>query len=259
MTEELNLLKIIARELSIIAESKIHLEQMDGLKEQLQHANRLTMTGQVAAAVAHELNEPLTNIIGFAQLAAKNKGAPAELKSDLEKIESLSLHTREIVRRLLMFSKKMPRNVLTVDLNRIVEDGLAFMRHHCLKRGISLVFDRFDGPLEMEADANQLKQVIFNLVMNSVHACGSGGSIRVETTRQGNATRLEVADDGHGMSPDVLEKIFIPFFTTRHPGEGTGLGLSVVVEIVEAHGGAISVDSEPGQGARVTIDFGKPS
>ena len=80
LNEELKLLKIIARELSMIAESKIHLEKMDGLKEQLKHANRLTMTGQVAATVAHELNEPLTNIIGFAQLAAKTKGAPPELK-----------------------------------------------------------------------------------------------------------------------------------------------------------------------------------
>ena len=106
LSEELNLLKIIARELSIIAESKIHQEKMDGLKEQLKHANRLTMTGQVAAAVAHELNEPLTNIIGFAQLAAKNKGRTTGIEKGLEKIESLSLHTREIVRRLLMFQKK---------------------------------------------------------------------------------------------------------------------------------------------------------
>ena len=149
----------------------------------------------------------------------------------------------------------MPRNVQAVDLNQVVEDALAFLRTHCRKQGITLSFDRYDQPMEMEADANQLKQVIFNLVMNAVHASASGGSISVMTSLEGTASHLVVVDDGHGMEPDVLEKIFIPFFSTRHLGEGTGLGLSVVAEIVEAHGGTIRVDSKPERGTRVTIVF----
>ena len=255
LKEERHLLEIIARELSMIAEGKIQLEEVAGLKEQLQHANRLTMTGQVAATVAHELNEPLTNIIGFAQLAAKAEDLSDTVKKDLDKIVGTSLHAREIVRRLLMFSKKMPESMQTIDLNTVVEDALAFLRHHCLKQSVILEFNRPPRALLLSADANQLKQIIFNLVLNAVHASRRGGVIRVETAINESLLQLVVSDEGHGMAPDLLEKVFIPFFSTKQAGEGTGLGLSVVKEIVDSHRGTIHIDSQPNSGAKVTISF----
>ena len=255
LKDERDLLEIIATELSHLAAGRIQFEQMSAMKEQLQHANRLTITGQVAATVAHELNEPLTNIIGYAQLAVKAADLPPMVKQDLDRIVGLSLYTREIVRRLLMFSKKMPKSSQRLDLNAAVREALSFLEHHCLKKGLTLDFIPFHQPLHLSVDPNQIKQVVFNLVLNAVHASPSGGSIRVETTRKDFWAQLAVVDEGHGMSADLLEKIFIPFFSTKNPGEGAGLGLAVVKEIVDGYHGEIKVESAPALGARVTVGF----
>ena len=255
LNEERELLEIIARELSLIAEGRLKEREMADLREQLQHANRLTMTGQIAAAVAHEINEPLTNIIGFSQLAAKTPRLPKTARSDLEKILATSLHAREIVRRLLTFSRKMPTKLEELDLNDVVEESLSFLGSRGANLGVTLDFKPFEQRLPVLGDAGRIRQVVFNLVINAIQAGGKGSSVVVSTARQDRAAVLEVVDSGPGIPQEIQEKIFIPFFSTKPPGQGAGLGLSVVKEIMDSYQGTIEFHSSPGTGTRAVATF----
>jgi two-component system NtrC family sensor kinase len=133
-------------------------------------------------------------------------------------------------------------------LNEVVADGLLFLEARCAKQGIELVRRLAPDLPEITADRGQLNQVLFNLVVNALQAIDSGGKITVQTQRRGNRISLTVQDTGCGMSDEVMEQIFIPFFTTKDVGQGTGLGLPVVHGIVTAHGGSIHVTSQLGRG-----------
>ena len=260
LKEERNLIDAIARQISLVVE-RIQVEQ-DKLKlhNQLLHADRLATIGMLAAGVAHELNEPLGNILGFAQLAKKGDGVPVLVKQDIGKIEAASLHAREIIQKLLVFSRQTPSKKTQVDLNQIVEDGLFFLEARCAKAGVEL-FRKLSRDLPaITADPAQLNQVIVNLVVNALQAMQRRGKITVQTQFSGKEVQLIVEDTGAGMSEDVIEQIFIPFFTTKDVGHGTGLGLPVVHGIVTAHGGSINVESKLGRGSRfeIRLPVGKP-
>ena len=255
LKEEKNLLKAIAHELSLF----IHKAQMDEsnrkLQLQLQHSERLAFVGELSAGIAHELNEPLGRILGFAQLIQKNGGLTGQPADDIERIIKASLYTREIIKKLMLFSRQMPRQVIAVNLNSIISNILYFIDVRFQDRGVEVV-RKLDPDLpDIEADPVQLSQVLVNLITNAVHAMPNGGVIRVITRRTDNAVRLTVADTGHGMTPEVRKKIFEPFFTTKPVGQGTGLGLSVVQGIIEDHNGRISVSSAAGKGTRFEIEL----
>jgi two-component system NtrC family sensor kinase len=253
LKEERSLIDTIAREVAILIERRQAEEDRLKLQEQLRHADRLATIGELAAGVAHELNEPLNNILGFAQLAKKSPGLPGQAGQDMEKVVIASLHAREIVKKLMLFARRMPPKKTQVNLNRLVEEGLYFLESRCAKEGIELKRSLSPDLPEITADPGQMTQVLVNLVVNAIQAMPQGGRLTVQTLAGKGYVSLIVEDTGIGMSEEVMKNLFVPFFTTKELDQGTGLGLPVVHGIVTSHGGSIRVDSQPGSGSRFEV------
>jgi signal transduction histidine kinase len=253
LKEERSLIDAVARQITLVIERREAAEEKMNLQDQLRHTDRLATIGQLSAGVAHELNEPLGNILAFAQLAQKHPVLPPQVGEDLEKIVTMSLHAREVVKKLMLFGRQMPPQKTQVNLNTIVENGLYFLESRCAKSDV--VLQRELAPLlpEITADLSQLHQVLVNVVVNAIQAMPGGGTLRISTRAVDDHVFLTVEDNGAGMSEDVLGQIFLPFFTTKDINEGTGLGLAVVHGIVSAHGGHIDVESVSGEGTRFEI------
>jgi len=258
LLEERKLIDAIAAEIGHLIDKLEADETQAKLQEQLRHADRLATLGQLAAGIAHELNEPLGAILGFAQLAGKDPGAPEQTAKDLVKIVNASLHAREVVRKLLIFARAVPTKKTEVDLNKIVKDGIYFLESRLSKEQIEL--DRVLDPNlpSIFADPAQIHQVLVNLIVNAIQAMPGGGKLKLETKSDGDNVSLIVEDTGLGMSAEVLSRVFLPFFTTKDVGQGTGLGLAVVHGIVISHGGTVDVTSEVGKGSvfKVTLPVG---
>lgn len=255
LKEERNLLDTVAREVAIIITRRETEQEKLELQEQLRHAERLATIGQLSAGVAHELNEPLGNILGFAQLAKKCPGLPKQAELDIEKILTASLNAREVVKKLLIFARKLPPRKTEVNLNRLVEEGLNFFESRCAKEGIELLRSLSPDLPEIPADPAQLNQVIVNLIINALQAMKTGGRLTIRTLAGKEHISLIVEDTGNGMDEEVMKQIFTPFFTTKDVGQGTGLGLPVVHGIVTSHGGSIKVESKLNQGSRFEIQL----
>jgi two-component system NtrC family sensor kinase len=253
LPEERSLIDTVAREVALIVERRETEASQVTLQAQLRHADRLATIGQLAAGVAHELNEPLGSILGFAQLMQKGSDLPQAAAKDLEKIVKASLHAREVIHKLLVFSRQKPLVKVQVNLNRVVSDGLYFLESRCARAGIALCPVLAPDLPEIPADASQLHQVVVNLVVNSIQAMPDGGTLTIETQTGTDWVSLSVQDTGAGMTDEVREKVFTPFFTTKDVDQGTGLGLAVVHGIVTSHGGSVRVESAPGKGARFEI------
>ena len=253
LIEERRLLDSVAREISIIIERKRAQTEQNKLHEQLRHAERLATIGKLAAGVAHELNEPLTGILGFAELLKEIPGMPPQGASDIGRIESAALHAREIVRKLLLFAKQIPPKQKPVDINTVVHDVIPFFESRCVRKGVEV---RCDLGLDLPAifaDESQIRQIVMNLVVNAIQAMGDGGQLHVSTRVVDGHVALTVRDTGVGIPEEIRSKIFLPFFTTKDAEKGTGLGLSVVLGIVKSHQGRIDVTSEAGQGSEFAV------
>ncbi|MCP4706280.1 MAG: GHKL domain-containing protein, partial [candidate division Zixibacteria bacterium] len=244
-----------AREISIIIERLQVEEEKENLQEQLRHADRLATIGQLAAGVAHELNEPLGSILGFAQLIKKDMNNSKQVTNDVNKIESASLHAREVIKKLMLFSRQSPQQRSRINLNSIVEEGLYFLESRCAKAGINLNKELKDDLPDFVADKSQLYQILINLVVNSIQAMPEDGTINIKTSCDDSNVILSVKDSGMGIEENILNKIFIPFFTTKDIDEGTGLGLAVVHGIITSHGGSIQVKSKINRGTEFIINL----
>jgi signal transduction histidine kinase len=255
LSEEQSLIDTIAREVGLIVERREAAVYQSALQAQLRHADRLATIGQLAAGVAHELNEPLGSILGFAQLMQKGPALPEGAAKDAERIVKASLHAREVIHKLLVFSRQTTPVKTRVDLNRIVEEGLYFLESRCAKAGITLVSRLSPDLPPIYADASQMHQVLINLVVNGIQAMSEGGTLTIATRAAAGSVWLGVQDTGVGMNDEVKEKIYTPFFTTKDIDQGTGLGLAVVHGIVASHGGTIHVESSPGRGARFEVQL----
>lgn len=253
LPEEHRLLENVARQVSLFITREEGAARRVMLEEQLRHADRLATIGQLAAGVAHEMNEPLSSVLGFAQLALKVPGVPPQAANDLREIVAASLRARETVKALLLFARETPLTKSRIDLNEVVEDALFLLEAGSEKQGIHLLRRLAEGLPTVEADPIQVRQVVVNLTVNAMQAIAVRGTVTIETRADAQFVVLTVTDTGNGMSPETLRKIFDPFFTTKDVGEGTGLGLSVVHGIVTAHGGAIEAESREGQGTRFTV------
>jgi signal transduction histidine kinase len=255
LKEERNLIDTLAREIAHIVERKQTEEDKDKLQEQLRHADRLATIGQLSAGVAHELNEPIGSILGFAQLVQKDAEISDQAKIDVEKIKNASLHAREVIKKLMLFARQMPPQKIKVNLNQIIQDGLYFLESRCAKEGIEVVRHLSPSLPDVTADPAQMTQVLVNTVVNAIQAMPTGGRLTIKTLASEEFVSLVVADTGEGMDKNVKRQIFQPFFTTKDVGMGTGLGLSVVYGIITSHGGSIDVDSKIGQGTKIRIQL----
>jgi two-component system, NtrC family, sensor kinase len=255
LKEEMHLLKAVARELSLVIHRVSVEEDKRKLELQLQHAERLAFVGELSAGIAHELNEPLGRVLGFAQLIKKTGSLNEQQQVDLERIIKASLYSREIIKKLMIFSRQMPQRMTKVDLNKIVDNILYFIDVRYQSRGISITKKLEPSLPEIWADEVQMSQVLVNLITNSVYAMPDGGNIDVVTQAKTDSVSLVVKDSGTGMTNDVKNRIFEPFFTTKPVGQGTGLGLSVVQGIVDSHHGKIVVNSTVGKGTRIEIQL----
>ncbi|MCP4719405.1 MAG: PAS domain S-box protein [Desulfobacteraceae bacterium] len=227
------------------------------LEQQLLHADRLAKVGQLAAGIAHEINGPLNNILGYAQLSAKQEDLPEQVYHDLDHIIRFSLHTREVVKKVMLFSRQVKPKRNEIDLNQVIKESLYFIEPLCRQNKIETECLLDDLLPRITGDFSQLRQVVVNLMVNSAQAISDkGGKIIVKTSSQPRDRALiSIKDTGMGMSSEILKKCFMPFFTTKDVDQGTGLGLAVVHGIIKSHNGRITAESILGEGSCFRISF----
>ncbi len=251
---------------SLEAKVERRTAQLQATQQKLQQSERLASLGQLAATVAHEINNPMAGVLNFSMLMQRilrEDGIPparvAEFRGYLSQVVNETSRVGRIVSDLLSFSRQSRRRGDRADLNAVVRGALGVLAHRFARAGVTLREDLSEGLPVVRGDAVQLQQVVTNLVVNGIEAMPEGGSLTVRT-RSCSATGtavLEVADIGTGIAPEHLPRIFDPFFTTKEEGKGVGLGLAVVYGIVDAHDGDIEVESVEGGGTtfRVRLPF----
>ena len=229
------------------------------LESQLRQSQKLEALGQLAGGVAHDFNNVLAAIDGFAQLLHEDMAPDDPRRQDVDEIIKAAERATRITRQLLAFSRHQAPTAKRLDLVDVVHE-LSRMLRALLPATIALQVSPQAGssPIEVLADRSQLDQVILNLTVNARDAMPTGGTLNIDvrtgsTPVAAHTAVLEVRDTGVGMTPDVLAHVFEPFFTTKEPGRGTGLGLATVYGIVRQHLGAIEIASVPGQGTTVTV------
>jgi signal transduction histidine kinase len=236
------------------------MRKLEETQAQLVQSAKLAAVGELAAGVAHEINNPLTSIIGFTRLLLDDLPAQHAMRGDLETIDREAARTRQIVRALLDFARTSDPVLAPADLNSLVEETVMLVCTRSVLAKISLEKDLAPLPPVL-LDENQIKQVLVNLLNNAVQAMPGGGHLRVATRlteREKSGARRPMAavylsDSGIGILPENLDRIFDPFFTTKEVGQGTGLGLSVSYSIVEKHNGRIEVESAAGEGSKFVV------
>jgi signal transduction histidine kinase len=241
------------------------IKDVNDLKEQqerLQQASRLADIGQLAAGVAHEINTPLASIALRAESLLKVADDPRLRAVDsfknfpryLKTIDEEIFRCKKIIGALLEFSRVRRPETRVTDLNALAEKATDLVGHQMMLKQVALSLKLEAGLPHIRADDGQLRQALIALLMNALDATPPGGHVEVETRVDGADTVvLTVADDGSGIPPENLDKIFNPFFTTKPVGQGTGLGLAICHGIVASHGGEIRVDSEIGRGTRLSL------
>jgi PAS domain S-box-containing protein len=231
-------------------------QQMDRLKEaqaQLVQAAKLAAVGELAAGVAHELNNPLTSVLGFTALLLNATPPESPARHDLEIIANQAGRARDIVRNLLGFARQTKPQRLPADVNRLLRQTLDLVRQHLGNSGVLIEEDYTPNLGLLTLDAGQMKQVFLNLITNAAHAMPNGGTLSLRTARVGDEVAVSISDTGGGMPPEIRDRIFEPFFTTKPVGQGTGLGLSISLGIVREHGGRIAVESQAKRGSTFTV------
>ena len=262
--ESSRLLGIISNNVSVAIENiklyedlRAQMEELRETQEQLVQAAKLAAIGELASNVAHEINNPLTSIMGYAELI-KEEGNIENIMKDIEIIERESMRARDIVQQLLEFARRRPLEIRAVNINGLLREVVTLIGVQLKDASIKIHENYSELPVIM-GDPNQIKQVFLNVLNNSVHAMAEnslqrGKEINIRTSNTEASVFVEIADTGHGISSEVLPKIFEPFFTTKRE-KGTGLGLSITYKIIQSHKGKIDVNSEEGRGTKFTISL----
>jgi PAS domain S-box-containing protein len=223
------------------------------MQQQLVQSGKLAAIGELAAGVAHEINNPLFAILGLTEFLLKEAEPGSKALQRLELIQQTGLEIKEIVRALLDFARENAEERHVVPLEEVVQATVDLVRRTNAHKGVELVdvYDASAAPVS--ASPNQLKQIFLNLIANARQAMPNGGTVKVDVRQDGDWVIASVTDDGPGVDPAILERIFEPFFTTKRLTGGTGLGLSVSLGIAEAHGGSLTASSDLGRGATFTL------
>jgi PAS domain S-box-containing protein len=223
------------------------------LEEQLQQSDKLSSIGLLAAGVAHEVNTPLTGISSYTQMLMSQISDANPQRKLLEKIHAQTLRASGIVNNLLNFSRTAGTDFGEVHLNRILDDTIQLLEHQLRHSNITIVRHYEDQLPASIGNASRLQQVFMNLIINARDAMPSGGRLDIGTYSQDGAINVELTDEGIGIAPENITRIYDPFFTTKDIGKGTGLGLAVSYGIIQEHGGRIFVTSKPGEGTTFRI------
>jgi signal transduction histidine kinase len=222
----------------------------------LVHSAKMAAFGQLGAGIAHEVNNPLTGILGHTQLAIRRLGPDNPAMASLDLIARETRRCIDIIKNLMRFARQETLQFQPVDANEAVGAALSIVGHQLSLHGIRIVRDLGESLPQVSGDINQLQQVLVNLAINAQQAmAGQRGELLVRTRAVGGQVLIELQDSGPGISPELQKKIFEPFFTTKAAGQGTGLGLSVSYGIIESHGGRIEVQSSLGSGATFVISL----
>lgn len=231
------------------------ISQRKAMQEQLLQADKLASIGQLAAGVAHEINNPLGIILGYTQLLIREEPAGTERYEDLKTIEKHARTCKSIVEDLLSFARRSHTKKEPALVHDLIHDVLNVVRHNLELRRIEVDAQLAPGVPPVVVDRDKMRQVFMNLIMNAQQAIGKDGKISIRTFLEDERkfVHISIADTGTGIHPRHLPRIFDPFFTTKSTGEGTGLGLSVSYGIVKDHGGEILVASELGKGSVFTV------
>jgi PAS domain S-box-containing protein len=227
------------------------------MQQQLMIADRLASVGELASGIAHELNNPLTSVIGFSQLLLRSDVAD-NIKRDVELVYSEAQRAAEVVRNLLAFARKHTPVKRLENINRVIEKVQELRAYEQKVNNIQVVTRLSPDLPQVMADYFQLQQVFLNIIINAEYFMveeHSRGTLTITTERVGNTVRASFADDGPGIAEENLGHLFDPFFTTKEVGRGTGLGLSICHGIVTEHGGRIYTQSVPGDGATFIVEL----
>ena len=235
-----------------VVASIVDISDRKRLEMRLRQAERLAELGTLASGMAHEIGTPMNVILGRAEYLLQ-RTADEGMKKGLATIVTQIERITKVMNQLLVFARRKPPDRQVVDLGEIVEDSLEMFQER-MTHGRITVEKAIEADMpSIQADRDQLIQVLINLVTNSLHAMPEGGRLRVSLDRENNYVRLGISDIGHGMPEEIRSKVFEPFFTTKDFGKGTGLGLTVVKGIVEEHGGTIAVESTVDKGTTFWI------
>ena len=255
-----SLAQLVANQISVAMENNALMARLrqelsanQRVGQQLLQASKLGAVGELAAAVAHEVNNPLTGILGFAELLLSELPADDSRHDEVSVIRDEAVRARTIVKALLEFARPRPPQRIPSNLNDVARSTLELVRFRAHEADVAIVADCAEVPC-VELDPDAVRQVFLNLFNNAIDAMPGGGTLRLSTEQVGDRICVAVGDTGIGMDEETRSRIFTPFFSTRAVGgDGTGLGLSVSRQIVEGHGGTIEVESTPGNGAVFSV------
>ena len=229
------------------------------LQDQLLQSEKMSAIGQLIAGVAHDLNNPLASVVGFADLLGESEDVPERLEEPLAVIRQEAERASGIVRNLLSFARRQEGERQLQSIRPILESTIQLLKNQLMAQHVDLTFTAEPGLPEVEVHANQIKQVFVNIINNAAQAIRSAdvkdGRVAVAAKCWLDGVAVSISDNGPGMPESVAQHVFEPFFSTKSEGEGTGLGLSICQGIVKEHGGSITVDAGTGTGATFTVEL----
>ena len=237
----------------ITKELEKRLKELKDTQNMLVQTEKLSSLGHLVSEMAHEVNNPLQAISGRAQLSLMDEIPNKELEENLKIIENQCYRARDIIKRLLEFSRPSKGEVKEMDLKDIADDTIKLVEHQYTLAGIEILREYSPDEIKVKVDVNQIEEVFFNIVKNASEAMESGGSITVSTSKEGGKARIAFKDTGSGIPEEVMKNIFDPFYTTKD--DGTGVGLSVCYGLIKDHGGELRYESKPGEGTTAIITF----
>jgi signal transduction histidine kinase len=257
LVEEQQLLDNVCLEVGNLLERKEIKDNQESIRRQVEQADRLRILGEITAGIAHELNTPLANILGFAELLRERVENDSLAVKDLDKIITNTIFSREVVKKLMFFACEMPEERSTINIVPVIEDAIDLLRATLAKHEISCQLDISSENIQLRTDKIQLTQVLFNLIVNAIYFSPPQSKIKVKVADKKDKVVMVISDEGSGIPKDKENSVFEPFFTTKPVGEGSGLGLSVVHGIIQSHKGRISHAPNKPTGTIFTIELPK--
>jgi signal transduction histidine kinase len=238
----------------LVDELRAELIERGRVQDQLINTSRLAAVGQLAAGVAHEVNNPLTAVLGFSEILLQDLAPEDPNRADIQTIRDAALRARSIVRALRDFARPLEPQLAPTDLPELVTKMIDLVRFPLTRSGVIIRESHGELPL-IELDPQAIQQVVLNVLTNAMQAMPEGGALGVETSIRGSRAIVRITDNGVGMDESAAAQAFVPFFSARDATESTGLGLSVSLGLVESHNGTISLESAEGVGTTVEISL----